>query len=198
MRRLLPALLVAVAGAACPRGGTGGKKPALSFTPSSHDYGTIDANTTASQVFTLTNSGTSASGRLTVAPLAAPFAISTNSCTGKNLRPGQSCSVTVTYTPTSDRASDSASLSVTSIKPAAHASAALTGASTTDHDSQQQCEAAGGTYSTDPSSDQLQTSPCPVIWTCNNTTAAFYNEASSTPASQTVGPCTSRDRSAAV
>ena len=178
MRRLLPALLVAVLALLVPAVGQAANKPALSFTPSAHDFGTIGANTSASQLFTLTNNGARASGKLTVTPLAAPFAITANSCTGKSLRPGQSCSITVAYSPTSDGASDSASLSVTSTKPAAHASASLSGASTSPTmSSQQLCEAAGGTYSTDPSSDQLGGDGTFVIWTCNDTDQSFVGNA---------------------
>jgi hypothetical protein len=55
---LVAATLVLVAAAA----GQPGTPPALAWSPSTHDYGTIDAGDTASQAFTLTNSGGSASG----------------------------------------------------------------------------------------------------------------------------------------
>jgi hypothetical protein len=42
--------------------GQPGTPPALAWSPSTHYYGTIDADDTASQAFTLTNSGGSASG----------------------------------------------------------------------------------------------------------------------------------------
>jgi hypothetical protein len=42
------------------------KPPVLAFSPSSHDYGQVTAGQTASQAFTLANSGGQATGRLKV------------------------------------------------------------------------------------------------------------------------------------
>jgi uncharacterized repeat protein (TIGR01451 family) len=101
--------------------------PALSWSPTtgsgSFDFGTqVGA---VSQQFTLTNSGGSATGALTVkvSPSPGPFTITADGCTGTSLGPTKSCKVTVKYTPGSG--SDTGTLSASSPKPAA-ATASLT------------------------------------------------------------------------
>lgn len=101
--------------------------PTLEFTPSTggtYDFGAVDASTTASQDFTLTNTrgGAAPALNLTVTGSSA-FTITAESC--KSLGPGKSCGVTVEYAPTGG--SDSATLTATSKKSAA--SIELTGTS---------------------------------------------------------------------
>jgi Domain of unknown function (DUF5050)/Abnormal spindle-like microcephaly-assoc'd, ASPM-SPD-2-Hydin len=74
----------------------------LGFAPSSYDYGQVTIGQTASQAFTLTNSGGQASGPLTVT-LEGPAAFTTTSdgCGATSLGPGQSCTVNVRFAPTS-------------------------------------------------------------------------------------------------
>jgi hypothetical protein len=104
----------------------------LAFSPAAngvHDFG-VDVGRTASQTFTLTNSGRSATGALTIALTGSPaFHTTVDSCTAVSLGPGRSCSVTVGYTATSAGQHDTAMLVATGRKPAARSSLTLTGAS---------------------------------------------------------------------
>lgn len=76
------------------------RPPVLAFTPSPYNYGRIAAEQTASQTFTLANSGRPASGRLTVTlTSSAAFTITGGTC--KNLAPAKACTVTVRFAPAS-------------------------------------------------------------------------------------------------
>jgi len=137
--------------------------PSLSFSPSSWTAGPIDSGATTSQVFTLINTGGRSSGAVDLALSgSAAFSIEagSDSCTGRALGPGKSCSVTVEYAPTSNGAIDPATLSANG----GHAStdASLSGSSTTPNPfprSKSDCEALGGTFST---------SDANYLWSCNN------------------------------
>ena len=163
--RLAPAALIAVGvlGLALllPTAGQAARAPATAFNPSSYDYGTVDAGTTASKTFTLTNSGGSATAALTVSLTgASAFSKTADTCTATSLGPNKSCSVTVQYAPTTDGASDSATLTASSKKPTAIATASLSGASTAAmSQSQRDCESFGGTFATGTGS---------TLWTCND------------------------------
>lgn len=127
MKRLF-LLLVAALALLAPAVGQAASGPAIAFNPSSNDYGTIDANTTASQTFTLRNSGGKATSALKVTLTgSSAFSVTADSCTGTSLGPKKSCSVTVQYAPTAIGATDSATLTASSKKPPATASASLTG-----------------------------------------------------------------------
>jgi hypothetical protein len=107
--------------------------PALAWSGTSN-FGTIDGvgGQTASQTFTLTNSGGSATGTLVVAltnTSGAAFSITRDSCTGLSLGPKKSCKVTVEYAPTTSGESDSTTLTATGEH--ANASITLTGKSGT-------------------------------------------------------------------
>jgi hypothetical protein len=162
-RRLLAALVAAgliCLGLLVPTAGQAAGPPAIAFSPSSYDYGTIDAGTTASQTFTLTNSGGSATGALTVSLTgSAAFSVTADTCTATSLGPRKSCTVTVEYAPTTAGASDSATLTASGNKRGATATASLTGASTAaTSQSQRDCEAFGGTFATGTGA---------TLWTCN-------------------------------
>ena len=103
--------------------------PSIVFNPIVWDYGTIDAGTTASKTFVLTNLGDSATGSSLTVSLSSPWAFSkiADTCTGVSLSPKKSCTVTVQYTPTNFGTSDNATLSASGKKPAAVATATLTG-----------------------------------------------------------------------
>jgi hypothetical protein len=104
---------------------------AIAINPSTWDYGTIDAGTTASKTFVLTNSGGKATRSLRVTLTgSSAFSKTADTCTGRSLGPSRQCSVTVQYAPTTTGQSDSATLAATGKKPPASASASLTGAST--------------------------------------------------------------------
>ena len=75
--------------------------PVLAFTPSPFDYGRVTPGQSAAQRFTLSNSGTKATGKLTVTLAgAAAFTITDDTCTKAKLRPGGSCEVGVRFAPT--------------------------------------------------------------------------------------------------
>jgi hypothetical protein len=81
--------------------------PIISWSPTTSaetfNYGTVKAGQSASQEFTLVNSGGSATSALTASVSgAATFQITADSCTGISLRPSKSCIVTVSYTPTNE------------------------------------------------------------------------------------------------
>jgi hypothetical protein len=131
-RRRLPVLVAVaiVAFTVISSAGAGGA-PSIAFRPSSNVYGPIGSGTTASKTFTLTNSGGVATGALKVSLTgASAFSKTADTCTAASLGPKKTCSVTVQYAPTTDGASDSGTLTATSKKPAATASASLTGSST--------------------------------------------------------------------
>ena len=70
--------------------------PVLAFTPAPDDYGHVTPGQTASQKFTLANTGMMATGKLRVRLAgAAAFKITGTTC--KNLAPGKKCTVTVRF-----------------------------------------------------------------------------------------------------
>ena len=73
----------------------------LTIAPAAHDFGSLDINAPAgSQAFTVTNTATNdAVTGISVPALAAPFAITANTC-GASLAPGVNCSITVSFNPT--------------------------------------------------------------------------------------------------
>ena len=125
------ALLVAAFAVLVPAAGHAAGAPAIAFNPSSHDFGVVavDADS-ATQEFSLTNSGSNATGALNVSlsPDSSPaFSIIDDHCTAVSLGPKKSCTVTVKYDPTSPGSSDTGTLNAMSKKPAARASASLSG-----------------------------------------------------------------------
>ena len=171
LRRGLPIASLAVLGVLSftPAALASSAAPSLSFTPSSWTAGPIDSGTTTTQTFTLTNTGDKASGAITITlPGSAAFTTTADTCTGRSLGPGKSCSITVQYAPASNAENDTATLTATSAK--ASATAPLSGSSTNPNpfaQSQADCEAIGGTFSTDPSTDALGFG-ADFIWSCNN------------------------------
>lgn len=76
------------------------RPPVLAFSPSPYSYGQVAAGQTASQTFTLANSGRSATGRLTVTLTgSAAFTITGHTC--KSLARGKTCAVMVRFAPAS-------------------------------------------------------------------------------------------------
>jgi hypothetical protein len=118
-------------GAGGAGGGRGGGGQAGSsgagLRPSSHDYGRETPGESASQRFTLTNSGHKATGRLKVTLSgAAAFTATRDTCTGTRLRPGRSCVVRVRFTP-AGAATVTATLTAADTKGRVTATAALSG-----------------------------------------------------------------------
>src|SRR5262249_11220275 len=63
--------------------------------------GMVNVGQTVSQQFTLTNTGGSATGMLSISLMnPGAFSITSNSCSGRALGPGKSCAVTVAFAPT--------------------------------------------------------------------------------------------------
>jgi hypothetical protein len=134
MRRLFRIIIPAgalVLTVLAPTTGQAGGAPALAWSPStngSFDYGAVSPGQTASQTFTLTNSGGSASGMLTAALSGSTALTKTaDGCTGTSLGPGKSCAVTVQYAPTTAGQTDTGTLAASGKKVAASASITLTG-----------------------------------------------------------------------
>src|SRR5215470_17660713 len=74
--------------------------PVLAFTPSPFGYGQVTVGQTASQKFTLANSGGKASRALSVRLAGSrEFTITADRCTGISLGPRTRCTVTVKFTP---------------------------------------------------------------------------------------------------
>lgn len=163
--------LVAVA-VVVPSAGAGGS-PSIAFNPTSTDYGTIDAGTTASKTFALTNSGGTGTGALKVsitstAGSATAFTTIADTCTAVSLGPRKSCSVTVQYAPTTAPQDDAATLTAVSKKPLATATASLTGKSIAPKSQgQRNCEAVGGTFSTDPATNMVNLGGRTFVFSCN-------------------------------
>ena len=112
---------------------TGGGTPSIAFTPGSNDFGTIDMNTTTSQTFVLNNTGVSPARSLVVgfgAGSSSAFSKTADTCTATSLGSKKQCSVTVQYAPTTAGSTDTATLTVSSKKPVAVATATLSGKST--------------------------------------------------------------------
>src|SRR6201996_1667254 len=77
----------------------------VAFSPSPYDYGKVTTGQTATKTFTLANTGSKATGALTVTLTRASgtrstaFAKTADTCTGKSLGPWKSCTVTVQFAP---------------------------------------------------------------------------------------------------
>lgn len=130
-------LLTAALGALAlflPLSAGAGGSPSIAWSPSgSYDYGAVTPGQTASKTFTLTNSGGSATGMLSVSLSgsgATAFSITSNTCGGTALGKGKSCAVTVRFAPTTAGQSYSATLTATGKKPPSNASITLTGSGT--------------------------------------------------------------------
>jgi hypothetical protein len=95
-----------------------------------YNYGTLIPGQTASQTFTLINSGSASTAALKVTLTgSSAFTKTGDTCGGAKLKPNKSCYVIVQYGPTTSGQTDSATLTATSSKPSATASLTLKGAS---------------------------------------------------------------------
>ncbi len=77
--------------------------PVIVVGPTGHDFGAMAAGSAAEQVFTVSNSGTGDLIIGTVAaadPVAAPFSIVSDNCSGQTIPPGESHTLTVRFSPT--------------------------------------------------------------------------------------------------
>lgn len=77
--------------------------PILGLSPTTKNFGTLTVGSTASQVFTLSNTGGSATAALIVdledLRQTGSLSLSGDQCSGQSLAPGQACTVTVAFTP---------------------------------------------------------------------------------------------------
>ncbi len=77
-------------------------RPVIEVAPASHDFGTVAIGGTLEQVITVSNSG---AGDLVIEnvaaanPLAAPFSIVSDNCSGQTILPGDNCTLTVRFSP---------------------------------------------------------------------------------------------------
>jgi len=120
--------------AVCDMGAYEFKPQQLTVTdPPPIDFGTVTSGTTADHTITLANAGDGPLIIGTIAvtdPLAAPFSIPANNCSGQTLLRAQSCTVTTRFTPTAAGAAADA-FDIPSNDPVTAAvSFALTGAGT--------------------------------------------------------------------
>ena len=100
--------------------------PVLAFSPAPFDYGQVAPGRTASQTFTLANTGRKATGKLQVRLSgSAAFTITGNTC--KSLAPAKTCTVTIRFTP-ADPGTVTATLTAADTKRQVTATVALTGA----------------------------------------------------------------------
>lgn len=116
-------------GASASLAGIGVGSPALAIAPPSFNFGsTVVGNSSATQTFTITNSGNGASGALSVQLAGAGawhFVLGTDTCSNAPLVPGATCSVVAYFAPTT-AGPKTATLVVTG-SPGGTVSAALTG-----------------------------------------------------------------------
>ncbi len=147
---VLGVLVAAIGFLLLPTAGQAGGAPAIAWSPSgTYGYGAVTPGQTASNTFTLKNSGGSATGMLSVSLSgSSAFSITSNACSGTALGKGKSCAVTVQYAPTTAGESDTATLTATGKKPPGRASVTLTGSGGGTLDQSQQdtgdCESTVG------------------------------------------------------
>ena len=124
---VLAVLVLALQAAAKPA-----PPPVIAWTPTTgtgaYDYGAVDPGLTLSQVFTLTNADRVATGALKVVLTGTAFTKTAYSCTAVSIGPAKSCTVTVSFAPTTAGASYAGTLVATAKKSAA--TLALAGAGT--------------------------------------------------------------------
>ncbi len=90
--------------------------PDISVSPASYDFGTVSVQTTATQTFSISNTGTRSLIVGTITVSGADFNLGTDSCSGMSVAPSSSCTVQVAFTPTAV-GSRSATLSIPSNDP---------------------------------------------------------------------------------
>jgi uncharacterized repeat protein (TIGR01451 family) len=102
--------------------------PVLALTPSPGSFGPVLAGkTTPAQTFTLTNSGTGATGRLTITLSGPGFKKTADRCRTISLGPGRSCVLKLTYTGTNRAEQDAGALTAQGAKTGGSATLPLAG-----------------------------------------------------------------------
>ena len=90
--------------------------PDISVSPGSYNFGTVGVQTTATQSFSISNTGTGSLIVGTITIDGSDFSLGTDSCSGRTVAPSTSCTVQVAFTPTAV-GSRSATLSIPSNDP---------------------------------------------------------------------------------
>lgn len=175
-------LAVAAAGLLIPAAALGrSRPPALAWSPTTSTgtfaFGATSAGNTSTQTFTLTNTGGKSSGALKVSVSGASAFTTTNDRCNGALGPNKSCNVTVRYAPSSNGESDAATLNANG----KHASTSLdlSGSTTSPNpfaQSQSDCEALGGTFSTDPATNGVPGYFGTFVWSCNNGPSQAFDQ----------------------
>jgi hypothetical protein len=96
--------------------GQGLNGPALTVTPAQAKYGNVLLGSSASQTFTLSNTGDAPlqiQGVILIAGSPEAFPISNDGCTGQQIAPGSSCQVTVGFIPIATGVKDASLLLIT-------------------------------------------------------------------------------------
>jgi hypothetical protein len=128
LRRTAPLALTALAFGALAGGAAARPAASIAFNPDPADFGTLTfSDETPAIAITVTNSG-AGTGPLTVTVNGSQFSKIADSCAGKRLGKGKSCSVTVQYASAGYASSSNGTLAVASTKPLANASVDLSGA----------------------------------------------------------------------
>jgi hypothetical protein len=91
--------------------------PDISVSPSSYDFGNVNIANTSTRTFTVSNTGTAglAVGSIAITG-SADFTLPVNNCSGKTVAPSSSCTVQVSFAPTSVGAK-SATMTISSNDP---------------------------------------------------------------------------------
>jgi hypothetical protein len=120
-------VLGSVAGMAAGVAAATADPPVLAFSQSSHDYGSVTVGKKVSQVFTLTNSGGTASRALKLSLSGSgAFSITSDRCRGRSLGPLKSCTVEVKFAP-AGAGPVTATLTATGVKRPVAATVSLSG-----------------------------------------------------------------------
>jgi VCBS repeat-containing protein len=140
--------------------------PSLAFTPPSpFDFGNVLVGQSASKTFTVMNTGGQATAALRVSRSGdGAFTVTGNTCTATSLGPKKSCTVTVKFAPTDGSGSVSATVTVTSVKPATATILSVTGsgdrppvlvADPASYTTTENTPVSGAVSATDPDGDPL-------------------------------------------
>jgi hypothetical protein len=104
--------------------------PALGIAPSTdgtYDFGPVELGQTATQLFTVSNTGTRSTSKLTLAFVGPQtFLVTDDLCTFASLKPGQSCTFQIGYVPVAPR-TDTGTVTVSGHRPNVAVSVGVTG-----------------------------------------------------------------------
>jgi hypothetical protein len=93
-----------------------GTEPSIGITPASRTYYVGPGQPAETLSFQVTNNGTGPTGTLAVQPLASPFSVTADGCSGKTWGAGSSCSFSVAYAPPGAEAMGMVDMAMVSVK----------------------------------------------------------------------------------